>query len=482
MASRFAALMAGSTLLLSSVAALGQSAGSGVAVPASGGITVGTRFSPTQCKEDLAFVEHQLFTVHAFPYTELTRVQYEQVFDSISATITDSLSAAGLFCKIKPVMAYLSDEHADINLPKALVGFGGDSVFLPFNIKVVNEKYYVDTVFGVTTFTVVTGAGGSSSLHPGDQILAIDGVPIAKVLDRASVFATGYPLERIQTALRQFGYVYALSVYPQKAFTIQLSHHRPIRLGGIPVNAWTDFQHKDWNGAQKGTARITYSRYFDVGYIHANSFLTGNDKDEAALKDTVEAIFHQIHQDGVKKLIIDVSYNNGGNSAVGDWIIAEISGKPYRDYQCDFRRSDDYVKLVKSWGFHPDSGYLALAPGAVQHFDSDTLSPADQPDRFQGKVYVLIGSGTFSSAMMFATIIKDNGIATLIGQTPLFGHPSHFGEMYNTKLPNSGIVLHFGVKHWIRPAGLGGPNVLTPDVVLGLEQMSSPEQVIKALP
>jgi C-terminal processing protease CtpA/Prc len=464
------ALLASSTLLLFSVAALGQSPGHGSTVSGSGAVSVGTRLSSTQCKEDLDFVEHQLFSVHAYPYTELTRAQFEQVFDSIRATITDSLSATGLFCKIKPVMAYLSDEHADINLPKALVGFGADSVFLPFNLKVVDGKHYVDTVFD-----------HPGSIHPGDEILSIDGIPTSKALTQASAFATGYPSERIQTALRQFGYVYALSVFPRKTFTVQVSPHKTISVAGIPVTAWTDFQHKLWNGAQKGSSRITYTRYADIGYIHANSFVTGNDKDAAALKDTVEAIFKQIHQDAVKKLVIDVSYNTGGNSAVGDWIIAEISDKPYRDYQCDFRRSDEYVKLVQSWGFHPDSSYEALPPGAIQHFDSDTLTPADQPDRFGGKVYVLVGSGTFSSAMMFATIIKDNAIATIVGQTPLFGHPSHFGEMYNTKLPHSQIVLHFGVKHWIRPSGLTGPNVLTPDIALGLDQTASPEQVIKAL-
>ncbi len=101
----------------------------------------------------------------------------------------------------------------------------------------------------------------------------------------------------------------------------------------------------------------------------------------------------------------------------------------------------------------------------------------DNPVRFNGKTYVVIGDGTFSSAMMFATIIKDNHIATLVGQVPKGGHPTHFGEMYNTKLPNTQLDLLFGVKEWIRPAGKGGENILRPDRLINLSK--GPESVIQ---
>lgn len=461
-ASRLGAFLASSTLLIFSVGAFGQ------------------RFSPAQCKEEMAFVKHQLFAVHAYPYTELTKAQFEHLFDSIGATMTDSLSVAGLYCKIKPVMGYLSDEHANIDMPKALADFGGDSAFLPFNLKEMGGRYFVDTVFGPYAPGGL-GPGSPGSLRPGEEILAIDDQPIAKAVSQAAQYMTGYPFARAQLALRQFGYAYGLSVYPRHTFNVQ-SNRGSISVSGITVTAWTDFQHGDWNGAHTGIGRITYTRYGAVGYIHANSFLVWSDKDASSLIDSVKMIFHQIHADGVKRLIIDVSYNNGGASVIGDCIIGEICSKPYLDYQCDFKRSDEYVALVRHWGFTPDSHYVALAPGAVQHFGSDTVWPGNPPDRFEGKVYVLIGSGTFSSAIMFGTIIKDNAIATLVGQTPIFGHPSDFGEVYNTKLPYSQIILRFGVKHWIRPAGLAGPNVLTPDIALGLDQTSDPETLIKALP
>ena len=60
----------------------------------------------------------------------------------------------------------------------------------------------------------------------------------------------------------------------------------------------------------------------------------------------------------------------------------------------------------------------------------------------------MVGNNTFSSAIMVATIVKDNHIATLIGQEPANGHPDHFGEMYGSSTPNAKLKLQFGVKEW----------------------------------
>lgn len=69
-------------------------------------------------------------------------------------------------------------------------------------------------------------------------------------------------------------------------------------------------------------------------------------------------------------------------------------------------------------------------------------------------------ASTFSSAIMFATMIKDNQVATLVGQIPDNGHPNHFGEMYGAKPPCRFTTAIRG-KEWIRPSGVAG-NQLVP--------------------
>ena len=46
------------------------------------------KYSVAALKEDLAFVKHQLFAVHANPFTELTQQQYEKLFNEIESEVS----------------------------------------------------------------------------------------------------------------------------------------------------------------------------------------------------------------------------------------------------------------------------------------------------------------------------------------------------------------------------------------------------------
>ncbi|RZK30446.1 MAG: hypothetical protein EOO61_19255 [Hymenobacter sp.] len=252
-----------------------------------------------------------------------------------------------------------------------------------------------------------------------------------------------------------------------------------ITLKGTTLNVWNAFLSRQ----SKGTGcedRISYTRYGNTGYLNACSF-DAKAKGKYSLdsiKYKIDRIFKQISQDGVQKLVIDVSQNEGGNSSVGDYLISFFYDRPYKDYQCNWKKSEEYYKLLKSWGFDkPD--YTAAANGQVLHYPSETVTPAKVPYLFKGKVMVVIGAATFSSAMNFATVIRDNHMATLIGQTPVNGHPNGFGEMYYTNLPNTKVFVRFGVKEWIRPAGKTGENILRPDIILTQAQLSSVKEMIK---
>lgn len=107
---------------------------------------------------------------------------------------------------------------------------------------------------------------------------------------------------------------------------------------------------------------------------------------------------------------------------------------------------------------------MELFPGEKLHFPSGTVVSGKVASPFKGKVIVVIGPETFSSAIMFATLVQDNSMAPLAGEAPVNGHPSHFEEIYSTLLSNTQLELRFGVKEWVRPAGRGKANKLVPDI------------------
>jgi C-terminal processing protease CtpA/Prc len=223
---------------------------------------------------------------------------------------------------------------------------------------------------------------------------------------------------------------------------------------------------------------ISYQPYGKVGYINFCSFSVGPDSMFQQLERRMADIFEQIQKDKVDTLIVDVSNNAGGNSACGNLIADYFYAKPYQRYQCKWRRSEEYLELMKKWGA-TNTEYQKSAPGSVLFYPSSKNEPTrGLKNRFNGKVYVVVGANTFSSAIMFATMVKDNQMATLVGQIPENGHPNHFGEMFGSKTPNASLQLQFGVKEWIRPSGDLKDNRLIPDKMVDLEGIQNVEDLI----
>lgn len=424
------------------------------------------KYSATALKEDLAFVKRQLFNAHANPFTEISQQQYEKLFNEIESRITDSLTAIDFYKLVKPVMAWLSDEHADISLPKGWQVYDENETLLPFTLKADGKKYIIDAV-------IVPGSG----IESGAVVKQINHIDIAAQVNRCATYATGFPQQRIDKALRYFGYLYGLANKTAATYTITLAGGRQVTVAGAKAAAWRNYINSNRETQGRCDKMISYTRYGSTGYINACSFSTHSDSEFNVVADTIKAIYKQIQADSIKTLLIDVSNNGGGNSSVGNVLIDGFYSKPYRSYQCNWKRSDEYLNLIKSWGVTNDE-YAQKKPGDVIHYDSDTTWPGSDIAKFNGKVYVIVGDDTFSSAIMFATIVNDNKMATLIGQTPRNGHPTHFGELYNTTIPNTKLPMRFGVKEWIRPAGKDKYNTLTPGVLMPVSSPLNVQDVI----
>jgi hypothetical protein len=82
-----------------------------------------------------------------------------------------------------------------------------------------------------------------------------------------------------------------------------------------------------------------------------------------------------------------------------------------------------------------------------------------------GRLFVLIGRGTFSSAQMNARDLQRSTTAILIGE-PTGQRPNAFGEVRTFKLPRSGLEVQYSTKRFITdPAD---PPSMLPDVLVEL--------------
>lgn len=424
------------------------------------------KFSPETLRQDLDFLRTRLLSAHADPYSEITKEQYQALFKKMENGIRDSLTAIQFFQLVKPAIAHLSDEHADISLPKGLSDYHNQPVFLPFSLKKSGDNYIIDTVLS-----------SESGLSKGDIIKQINGVGIKELIENCVNYTAGYPGQRKGKALSQFGYLYTIGHTLSTEATVQIKSGKK-QVKGVSFSSWYNYLVKLFGGNQNCQQLLSYRKIGETGYIDACSFGARGDSAFKAYERTADSLFALAKRDQVKQVIVDVSKNSGGNSALGDFLIKQFYTGDYLDYQMNWRRSDEYLEQLTSWGLK-DPVYEKMHPGEVMHHGPDTPYIKGVADPYKGKVYIMIGSGTFSSAIMFATIIKDNKMATLIGEVPKDGHPTHFGELYGTVLPNTKLALRFGVKEWIRPLGKNVGNTLDPDIIIPVD--GGPEEVVKRL-
>ena len=90
------------------------------------------------------------------------------------------------------------------------------------------------------------------------------------------------------------------------------------------------------------------------------------------------------------------------------------------------------------------------------------LKTAENPLRFDGKVYVLISNYTFSAAAMLAVVVKDWQLGTLVGEET-GGRANFYGSSYQFDLPNTGIPTRVSYAQFVRPSGVKDGKGAIPD-------------------
>ena len=180
--------------------------------------------------------------------------------------------------------------------------------------------------------------------------------------------------------------------------------------------------------------------------------------------------FQQMKSAGTRVLVIDVRRNGGGDDAL--WLkglLPYLADRPYR-------WASRYTKRVLK--DDPDRQEKA---GDVLSGNVDTwASPlADASQRFGGKLVVLVGPGTYSSAVLFANTVQDFRFGTLAGEGASV-RSTQTGGVQKIALPNTGLVVWSPRFILARPSGERTPAWLTPDVSVTDDPLD-PDAAVRAL-
>jgi C-terminal processing protease CtpA/Prc len=155
-------------------------------------------------------------------------------------------------------------------------------------------------------------------------------------------------------------------------------------------------------------------------------------------------------------LIIDVRANGGGDDDMWKAPLLRLLAKQ------PFRNGSDYVKKVIAGRAAAHEKVGEVVQGQVENWVQPDLQ---HPLRFEGRVSVLVGRFTYSSAVLFSNAVQDFGIGQLVGAGGT-QRTRQSGGIQIVALPRTGLSLIVPRFVLTRPSGARTPELLRPDRVL----------------
>lgn len=138
----------------------------------------------------------------------------------------------------------------------------------------------------------------------------------------------------------------------------------------------------------------------------------------AEFQSIARQFFTEVHDEGIRNVAVDLRRNAGGD------IEAVYEFLKYID-------TPSYMVPGQTRRFGPVE---RIRPAEVRS------NPLDSDLAFTGNLYALTSAETMSSAMVFAEILQDNDMGTVIGEVP--GDSANgYGDLVMFELPNSHLLL-----------------------------------------
>ncbi len=201
----------------------------------------------------------------------------------------------------------------------------------------------------------------------------------------------------------------------------------------------------------------------------ALNFFINKDVRNANFGKFLQSFFKNVHEQKIDNLIIDLSYNSGGDERLGKQLIWYLTENEPEKFKIYLHNSKYYKTLIKRDfkeynALYKEKHQTDLPKGEVNiteklfqepYFEDITKEKSlfflDKTiPKFKGKVYLLIGPQTFSAGQVLATTIADNHLATIIGK-PLGNKPTTQTGGLAFKLPNTKKIISLSYIFMERP-------------------------------
>ena len=406
-----------------------------------------------QLKEDVTYFRLILEAVHPGLYLYGSEKEMNHRFDSVANSLTGDMTMMDFFNLLAPVINSIHCGHTSIFAPTDFE----DSIhringYFPVPVNIVNNKLVVNS----NEFEIPLGA----------EIVIINREKVAKFLPD---FWNYEPVDGYNSQYQQeeggwdFSTNYFKNKGPQSSFKIGYKNFLSDVVTELEIPAVTYDEMLLGNRHFMLPEDVNYDLelFDDYGYAVLTIYTFGYDSwsTDRAFENFISNSFRLLSQSPkIRNLIIDLRNNTGGNFHnmfhLYGYLTQRLQWKEFKNAYSVFNRipftpylakgENDVVgiqaSLDSSFGNKREGRYVR------QYKDNETLYPA--ATRFKGHVFALINSNVQSAAAYFAALLKDEGLAKIVGdETGGSATNTNSFHLLTYELPNSKIMLTVPVVH-----------------------------------
>jgi hypothetical protein len=370
----------------------------------------------------------------------------KKMFDEVRDGLTAPLTEFEFYARLLPLVVAIKDGHTQLALsPAASSHLDGRPVFFPFGLRFLEGRAYV-----------VRNLSSDASVTAGSEVVAIDGKPVAEVVE---ALAALLPSDAgIRTArLRRLEYPAVFG----RLLALRFGSREEHRVRFRPVGGGEGREIVAPGIAAADVVRLLRERYpetaerrpvYELAFRGETAVLTirgfGDDPDKSKPRypEFLKAAFRSFEEKMTPGLVIDLRGNGGGRDEYGKLLFAHVMDKPFLYYWALETKKDRYdlFRYTGETGAAAKEFSQPLKKNARGWFDvlghpNSGLQQPEEP-RFAGRVAVLIDGGSFSATGETTSLFHHHKKAVFFGEecgSGYYGNTSGF--MVMATLPRSGL-------------------------------------------
>lgn len=430
------------------------------------------QFSRTEVLADLATLREAVTEAHYDPYAYTTPAALDSAYRAVRGAISqDSLDLLATTNLFQRFVSEIHNGHTSIDFPiqpYVAYAYGGGTVFP------------LELAFEAGRSLVRKNWSDNDSIPIGAEVLSINGLPMATILDRLfpQIAAERPYFARAKIELYSFPRYYWQVFGEQAEFTVTIRAGEILTTYTLP--AVSAIEGYEMQRTEVIDPKMELAFFGSAAYLNPGGF----GGDEARYRRFIDSAFAEIKAVGSHKLIIDLRNNPGGDDAFSDYLVSYIADRPFQ-WNARFalkssRKLKDHVRANQDTTTAYAQAILSHRDGETFAYDFPPYDPQPASLRFSGAIYVLVNRQSHSQAAVTAAQLQDYGFGTIVGEET-GDFPSLYASIFPYTLPNTGITAQISKGYIVRVNGSTAAEGVVPDIMIRDHLLDGEDEILTGL-